>query len=51
MAWPKKKKKKKKPGVSFKAQWFTNPTSIHDDTGLILGLSQFEDSVLPQAML
>ena len=29
-------------------QWLTNPTSIHEDTGLIRGLTQwFKDLVLP----
>ena len=26
-------------GVPFVAQWLTNPTSIHEDVGLILGLT------------
>jgi len=31
----------KVPGVPFMAQWLTNPTRIHEDTGLIPGLAQW----------
>ena len=34
-------------GVLIVAQWLTNPTSIHEDTGLIPGLHPVEDPVLP----
>ena len=33
--------KMKKLGVSFAAQWVMNPTSIHDNLGLIPGLAQW----------
>ena len=38
------------PGVPVVAQQVKNPTSIHEDAGLIPGLAQrAEDLVLPQA--
>ena len=39
-------------GVSIVAQWFTNPTSIHEDAGLIPGLVQcVKDPVWPGAVV
>ena len=34
-------KKKVKSGVPVVAQWLTNPTSIHEDTGSVLDLAQW----------
>ena len=35
-------------GVPFVAWWVRNPTSIHEDVGVILGLAQWvNDLVLP----
>ena len=43
-----RKKKKKNLEFPIVAQWLTNPTSIHEDTGLIPGLTQgVKDLVLP----
>ena len=37
-------------GVPIVAQWVKNPTSIHEDVGLILGLAQqVKHPVLPKA--
>ena len=37
----KKKKKEKQLGVPFVTQWLINPARIHEDAGLIPGLSQW----------
>ena len=40
--------KKQSLEVPFVAQWVTNPTSIHEDSGLIPGIAQWvRDPELP----
>ena len=39
-------------GVAVVAHWVTNPTSIHEDAGLIPGLTQrVRDLVLPSTVV
>ena len=46
------KHKKTHAGVPVVAQWLTNPTSIHEDAGAILGLTQWvKDLALPWAVV
>ena len=48
----KKKKKNYNWGVHIVAQWVTNPTSVHEDVGLIPGPAQWvKDLALPWAMV
>ena len=48
MVHPDKQLKILKVGVPTVAQWLTNLTSIHEDSGLIPGLAQWvKDPVLP----